>query len=627
MNKYSVITPHAAFLVWNYANRMGNEPTKDEDVNRTEQLIISTMSLKSISTSKSKSSPNGTFEIRLAPTKNWVQLLTPNSWCAVLMGREKLKREDIDYSNPKAKANPKNIKMIGRIASVRINVTVDQATGARNTEYVVTGQDWGSIFNSTLLVDPAMAMDAKNNDLPFGYLSQLIYNEYNKSQLGTGVKSTYENIKVILSMWGAKEVSADKDFIAKPEVTFSMPTEFVKFFGFKSESGKSTTSVADLIHIYHGALNKLGDDPYEDSYDNYEESYQLIGDEILNQSTVWPLIMATTNPWINELICDLRWENGEPKLALYKRIKPFIIDKTRLKKYKVYVGDDRTPEVNKEFDKNISEFKNIRRIEIPLNEVLAFNAGTDGSNRVNFVEIKPINPMLSGTVEPLLRLKSQFYDKKSFSREGVKPFNVKTGAVPREVLEPVLKESETKEEKKKDSTEAKTKAKKREQALVSKKNTDKNIDKKYAEKNINALTNWKYLVKEWYFDIHKMLNGSIVFMGQDKYIQVGDNIIVDAKIFGIGENLNTDQIRNRGKAYLLLHVENIHHSFTVNNNGARHFTTTVNFVRGILVDKNGNEFKSAKGVGGTLDQDVTKLSLTDELIYQTVTTKTEMDPD
>ena len=53
-----------------------------------DQVIVNTLSLKSINTSKSKASPAGQFEIRLAPTKNWVTAITPGSWLAILMSRQ-----------------------------------------------------------------------------------------------------------------------------------------------------------------------------------------------------------------------------------------------------------------------------------------------------------------------------------------------------------------------------------------------------------------------------------------------------------------------------------------------------------------------------------------------------------
>ena len=35
-------------------------------------------------------------------------------------------------------------------------------------------------------------------------------------------------------------------------------------------------------------------------------------------------------------------------------------------------------------------------------------------------------------------------------------------------------------------------------------------------KDVIDIIQWKYIFKEWFFDTHKMLNGAVSFMGQDK---------------------------------------------------------------------------------------------------------------
>ena len=45
------------------------------------------------------------------------------------------------------------VKMVGRIESVRTEVNVD-GTGTRSTRYFVSGQDWGSVLNNTIYIDP-----------------------------------------------------------------------------------------------------------------------------------------------------------------------------------------------------------------------------------------------------------------------------------------------------------------------------------------------------------------------------------------------------------------------------------------------------------------------------------------
>ena len=134
-------TPHAAVIIWNYKERLGNYGASD--VHDIEEVIVSSKTLIGISTSKRKSSPVGQFELRLAPNINRVAKLTPGSWCAIMMSQRAL--PPIGSDGKILTADEKSMKMLGRIDSVRVAVDVDQETGARRTEYLVTGTDWGSV--------------------------------------------------------------------------------------------------------------------------------------------------------------------------------------------------------------------------------------------------------------------------------------------------------------------------------------------------------------------------------------------------------------------------------------------------------------------------------------------------
>ena len=115
--------------------------------------------------------------------------------------------------------------------------------------------------------------------------------------------------------------------------------------------------------------------------------------------------------------------------------------------------------------------------------------------------------------------------------------------------------------------------------------------------------------REWFFNTHRMLNGSMSLIGQSEYMAVGDNIMIDADAIFAGKNANLDHITNRDRAYMLAHIESVSHTATVNDNGARSFMTEVQFVRGIIVDKNGNELATDV----LIDQDTSKVTPAMEL--------------
>lgn len=145
---HAIVNPHAAVIVWNYDDRM-MEPVGAQDPLAISETIIISTSVQSIRTERQKSAPAGTFEIVLAPTFNWVTRLTVGSWVAILMTRDR----PIPKTVLKDGADPKSLKMLGRIDSVRVAVGVDSNTGTRGTTYVISGRDWGCVFDNTVYVD------------------------------------------------------------------------------------------------------------------------------------------------------------------------------------------------------------------------------------------------------------------------------------------------------------------------------------------------------------------------------------------------------------------------------------------------------------------------------------------
>lgn len=101
---------------------------------------------------------------------------------------------------------------------------------------------------------------------------------------------------------------------------------------------------------------------------------------------------------------------------------------------------------------------------------------------------------------------------------------------------------------------------------------------------ISLLALWK----EWFFDIHKMLNGTIEIYGSKSYISVGSNIVFPCVALFPDGKVRPEVEKN---LYILAHVSSVRNTFTVSSSGARNFSTTINFNRGIFVDS-GFEYSS-----------------------------------
>jgi hypothetical protein len=105
-----------------------------------------------------------------------------------------------------------------------------------------------------------------------------------------------------------------------------------------------------------------------------------------------------------------------------------------------------------------------------------------------------------------------------------------------------------------------------------------------------------------------MLNGTIVLHGVDEYIAVGDNIRFDAGFINPTPNINQATANAGVNQYVLAHIENISHSFTLVNGDTRSYTTTIQFVRGVIVND-----QNVRVGDGALDQFTTSVGADQEV--------------
>jgi hypothetical protein len=550
--------PNAVVLVYNYLDRQGDYNLSEGRRDLIE-LVYLVSDLIEVQTSKSKSQPSGTFSIRLAPTYNWTTKLTPGSWLSIHMTTN----YSGDYRDV-VRYDSKYLKMIGRIDTVQMQVGVNQETGARETSYVVSGRDWGQVFDSVLYIDPAASI---SGDSP---LSQVMRYGFDK-QLAEGEKpyhSTTSLMKFFINLWGVQgkwpefrekfrtatdgtELSADK---LLPVAKFYLPKELASAMNLQDSAGGESNAVANNINLQVGVLTK---------YDTYGTAGTEVGGfpdlgSVLGGNTMWQIFNAHAGTVVNELLTDFRWDEKRLALTLYKRVKPFLL-----------INDSKIEEHGKKIS---SSYFNVKRTDINSDLIINVQAGTNWRDKFNFLEILPgITTTIPGwgEVKNLVKAEgSSVADTVSFGRDGFKPLLFTSKAIP-------FKDDGTPED---------------------------DIAKKMVQ--------WLPVMKQWYFNTHKMLNGTITISNQEEYISVGSNISIDGDLFSQSFHVAGDTSRGK-KIKLLAHVENVTHSFTVNNEGARNFITTVSFVRGVYTDTNCTKLiNGSKSYG--IDNDATKLRQNDD---------------
>jgi len=353
--------------------------------------------------------------------------------------------------------------------------------------------------------------------------------------------------------------------------------------GFKDASGQSNQFVASLLKTRGNILSSY--DTYS-SVDNIADEAHTDGigyldpSSVYGMNTLWQIMTDNCNRPLNELIAEIRWEEDTPNMTIYKRVKPFKIrsfDEVAMNTRNTDDNDAKDPRAgtNTAVDflrTQCSDFKNVRRHKIDKEDVISVNAGTNWRDRFNFVEVniaKQIMPAYQNKdlMSIVTKESSQFFDHKSIQRDGLVPLRMDINYLP-----------------------------------PSAKGEEKIFD-------INKIFAYKYLGKEWYFDTHKMLNGVITLIGQDRYIQVGDNIMFKADILSSNYNTNLASLNNPTSAYITAHVESIGHRAVVSSNGTRSFITEIQFVRGIVTNENAEKIGTSEQ---TLDQDTSLVDLSQE---------------
>ena len=583
-NDFNIRTPHAAMIIWNYIDRINVEgvkskvPWSDEFmVNATEKMIVNTLHIISLETQKTKSDPQGSFSVVLAPTKNWIAAITPGSWCCILMSTTPITEKDF------IRANKTQVKMIGKIESVRL--TTQQVEDQRQTVYAIVGVDWGHVFHNKVYIDSLIMNQGDPNSM--GSFGNLALRAMIQDASGALIRMpVIDLLRTIISVAGAKmpgethNVEQGIGRLDKSMYDFLMPADMIKFFEFRGPSTRGDFSsdpnvrslslnssagnfmdggfspsqkLNELLDIRTGVLRSPGTYTYINDAEGWLDTTAFQG-----WNSFWDIMTECSNPALNEMFCEMRWDMGDDcnglSMTLYNRIKPFSYKNYNLSASPSIMG---TPNASYEeraadaaqYDPAAlrSMFQYLPYHFIPSDAVFNLDMGTNWRDKFNFIELKPSfqsTPLL----DAFLLIRTQQFDEVAFQREGFRPMMVTTKLFP---ANPEINSQP-------DSVDA-------------------GIDYK-------SLVRWPPLLREWYFDTHRLLNGTITMVGAVEYIPVGDNIKFETSLMGPTFNLNSAIAKSRQSEYILAHVEGITHAFSVSSDGARTYTTVIQFVRGIIVD-------------------------------------------
>lgn len=315
--------------------------------------------------------------------------------------------------------------------------------------------------------------------------------------------------------------------LAKNIFKYSQQSKYSIPMGLALKLSSKSPYAADNINVISGKLIS------KDVYVPVKESLGVLNPlMLLGPHAVWQLLMAHSNNILNELVAELRWQGPFPDFALYHRIKPFQVKSNK----PAYFA---------------SNFFNIKQNKIPTYDIMGIEAGDNTQDIVNFIEILPdmslasLPASVSNGIIAASKPDSSIIDPASLARHGLKPLTYSSVFAP----------------------------------------------SAGGYLNWLGVKDWLPILRDWYFDCHKMLNGTVVILGQEKYIGVGENIVLDSSVFGNANFVNAD------KTKFVAHVESVSHSFAYEPQRGRTFVTRINFVRGVFADSSASKLANPNAFG------------------------------
>lgn len=536
----------AEVVVYNYTNReselsIGPVSIASPFVSSTEEIKIG-HAATSITCSKTKSSPYGTFSITLKPTQEWTSVIVPGSWCAIYMSNSSLTKDTI---NNKATFDGENyhapLKMVGMIMAVRVNKSISQ-DGAVSVTYTISGYDFGYLFTASIYVNQMFQAQVLAGAYTAVW-SNLTFPNSDKS-----IGDPTQNLGWVLQAWsevekGGIKVGASVG-ISPPKTRIVIPDDVAKLVGTKKE-------VIGFINVALG-LDKRKCKVVEIG-DGFARPFQtpLIGQKyfephrLIVNNTLWGMINEYLNPTLNEAYCDLHickaglsassmgppLSGGSLSLLGGGIVQPLFVARQipfSTPKYKDIVKGlslEATPSAkNTEYPTTM--LIDLPKTTIPANKVIQYDIGYSEYERVNFTELNAFDINVQQKSFGSIQTDNKpTWSDGSITRFGLRP-KVVYGA-------------------------------------------DYGFS---ATDKLNTANSWRSLLKDWFFNNHRYVNGTVECIGLSEHIAIGENIVLD-------------------KEQLLAHIESYTHNFTVDQEtGVKIFRTSIEFTRGISTKSSSGEY-------------------------------------
>lgn len=433
------------------------------------------------SVTKNKSSNAGQFSITLKRGKqvkdgatlpvdiDYLNVIHPGDWIMIYLKKTGGK---IDISSIKSDSG---LKMVGIVRNIRYVETDDESTGKPRLEYVVTGDDFGAVFDMNIFFNPLINQSIASSLLGAKFLSDAI-NSVKGAKLpakGNLLKDfSPDNIikKLIKFYLGA---NSPLDSASSVNEAWYIPRNMAVRFKPEIKNKKSAAFV-DILSTARIGLQKYVNGDLK-SIENLPGATYVTS--LPSEGTVWSVLQYLQNSIANEMYTELvKDANGNLQPSLILRQVPFS-NKSK--------QDTNVFEQSKRFGVSLEQipndtqktfFTDLPKFNINSSDIKDKNIGKSDYEKINHLLVVP---KLDGSSNLDLAYASAV-NTPSIQRYGLKTYNGQTSYI----LSPTLGDP------------------------------------------TKVCKFFLHLIMDWFFLAHHLFNGTVTIDGPDEHIEIGNNLFI-----------------------------------------------------------------------------------------------------
>jgi hypothetical protein len=253
---------------------------------------------------KSKSSNSGTFSITLKRGKvesgeklpigqdvNYLSAINPGDWVCIYIKKA-------GSINTRSTKPDSGLKMIGIVENVRFVELDDPNSGNPRLEYIITGRDFGKVFDMNIFFNPLFATEKIKAVLGATFNSNIDKVIKNTDKLSNGRLSPDQVVKAAIDFY----LGGTLDEASRTNQNWYIPSTLATRLRPNQKAKGSQSSFVDVLDTSQIGLHKY-DRQFNLSTNN------LLGGNIITklpaEGTVWSVLEYLANKVINEIYTDL----------------------------------------------------------------------------------------------------------------------------------------------------------------------------------------------------------------------------------------------------------------------------------------------------------------------------------